>query len=56
VVPPPSSDSEILDASFGTKGRATYEPDTTAARRLAVDSAGRILACGTIVDTMETAT
>jgi uncharacterized delta-60 repeat protein len=49
-VPPPDSISVLLDSSFGTAGRAAYEPDTTAGRRLAIDSLGRVVACGGLLD------
>lgn len=49
-VPPPTSDSDLLDASFGDDGRAAYEPDTAGGRRVAIDSAGRAVTCGSRID------
>src|SRR5262249_6416167 len=48
----PSSSSPLLDLSFGQNGRAAYAPDTTAGRRLAVDSLGRIVVGGTDIDSL----
>jgi len=48
-VPDPDEDSNLLDLTFGKDGRAAYEPENSGGRRVAVDSAGRILVCGTLV-------
>src|SRR5262245_13059114 len=52
VVPPPNSNSPLLDSTFGDNGRAPYAPDTSAGRRFAVDSVGRIVVCGTLIDSI----
>lgn len=49
-VPPPTSDSDLLVTSFGDDGRAAYAPDTAGGRRVAIDSTGRAVVCGSRID------
>ena len=49
-VDPPANTSAILDANFGTDGRASYLDDIAVGKRILADSAGRPVVVGTIVD------
>lgn len=51
VVPPPVSQSDLLDGNYGDAGRAAFATDSAGGRRLVVDAGGGTIACGTSVDT-----
>ena len=50
VVQAPTSTLSILDASFGDEGRAVWTPDLGFGADLALDSMGRIVVAGTVLD------
>jgi uncharacterized delta-60 repeat protein len=49
-LPPPSSTSSLLDASYGSQGRASYTPGLAAGRKVVIDANGRAVVAGTLID------
>lgn len=49
-VPPPEDTSPLLDATFGEDGRGTFTLDAARGRRLGLDSMGRAVVVGSLIE------